>query len=244
MDAPVSPPVAEHFHGEQFDEIATVLRSAPAGEMLDSRRARTPQADSSSVVAADVSPAAGIRALPYDAFVTKRRCWVGAAVCAAMLSSCSADAPQPEDADSGGGAQPSAPAATAAAPKPTSPMFLTPEDVRKQPGGSARAALYEFWFLVQYREMSRAYARLSQNFKKSFAGSLRHFQIYVMADHPRWLAKPTVLFDRGTATRKTLAVLYKRPQGVAEREAVTFMRENGAWKLDYSFYLANRLIAK
>jgi hypothetical protein len=164
-----------------------------------------------------------------------------AVVCAASLSSCSVSAPKPEDADSGGGVRtPTTSAAAAAAPS----QYLTRADLEKQSPGSARAALYEFWFYVQYREMSRAYQRLSQSFRTGFAESLRHFQAYVMADHSRWLAKPRVLFEEGTSTRRTFAVRYQPPGGAIVREALTFVREDKAWKLDYNFYLANRLIAE
>jgi hypothetical protein len=161
---------------------------------------------------------------------------------AVLLSACSVGAPEPKDADSGGGS----PVLTVI-PKPVvpaPPVNLTPADLRVPARGSARAALLEFWYFVQYREMNRAYLGLSQRVRTKFARSLRHFQTYVVADGDRWLGKPNVLFEDGTARRRTLVVVHARPQAAPEREAITFVRENGAWKLDYSFYLATRMTAK
>ena len=91
--------------------------------------------------------------------------------------------------------------------------------------------------------MLTAYGLLSKKFRGDFAGTLRHFQTFVMADYPRWLAKPNVVLAKDDS-RKTLIVDYRPPQRLQEREAMTFIRENGAWKLLYDFYLANRLTAK
>ena len=66
-----------------------------------------------------------------------------------------------------------------------------------------------------------------------------------MAEYPRWQARPRILFAHPAVNRgRTVVIDYRRPDTrTRERFAMTFVREQGDWKLAYDFYLSERLSA-
>ena len=165
------------------------------------------------------------------------------AVAALALAGCSVGAPEEPAAERAQGTP--SPAGAAAEPTPQ-PDLLRPSDVERRPEGSSERALFELWYAIQYRDMLAAYDLLTEDFKREFSPSLKRFGTYVMADHPRWLARPDVLFKRRERGREIVTIRYRRPEPgrPEERFSMTFAREDGLWKLAYDFYLANRLTAR
>ena len=126
------------------------------------------------------------------------------------------------------------------------PVFLEQDDLSAHEANTPERAVLDLWFAIQYRDMLTAYDLMAKEFREEFAQSLPHFSEFVMADYPRWRATPRILFSRATSDgRRMVAVAYRRPDTKSrERFAMTFVREGGAWKLAYDFYLAQRLAAE
>lgn len=136
------------------------------------------------------------------------------------------------------------PAVEADTPTAYEPEFLTLDDVRRYERGDPRRAVLDFWFAIQYRDLLSAYESLTAEFQREFSPSLRRFGTYVMADHARWLTKPSMLFVQENGGRAIVAIKYALNGGGSERSSLALEREDGRWKIAYDFYLSNRLLGK
>jgi hypothetical protein len=163
-----------------------------------------------------------------------------AALLGVALTGCSVDEPSPtEQSSTARSADVPQPA-----PEPREQQFLTRADVEEYPRGSPERAVFEFWFRVQYRDLLSAYESLTPEFRREFAGSLRRFGTYVMADYPRWLTNPRLLFVRTEGNEAMVALAYRNTAGAGERSSFSLRRTPAGWAVAYDFYLANRLTAK
>jgi hypothetical protein len=159
--------------------------------------------------------------------------WILLALLLPVIAGCSASAPKAP--------KPTPTPSTAAPAGQAQPRYLQQDDLDRFSRDTPERALMELWFAVQYRDMLGAYALVTGEIKRE-APTLRRFSTFVMADYPRWLNAPKILFSRRHGAFRVLTVEYQTPGNPQpQRFAMTFVREAGTWKLAYDFYLANRL---
>jgi hypothetical protein len=119
--------------------------------------------------------------------------------------------------------------------------FLSLKEVEATPARSPGRSVLEFWFAVQNRDLLTAHNALTDDFRREYAGSLRRFTKFILADYPHWLFKPKTTFTRTEGGRATVGVSYHTQAGSIERTSFSMRRRGGRWLIAYEVYLATRL---
>jgi hypothetical protein len=177
--------------------------------------------------------------LPAVSRICAHRLAVVGAFLGLVLSGCSFDKPTPTERSSTADATD----ATLTAWEPRGSQFLTQADVQGHSPGSPARAVFNFWFQIQHRDLLSAYESLAREFRTRFAGSLRRFGRYVMADYSRWLTKPRLLFVQTEGDKATVALTYRNSARIVQRSSFSLRQSASGWAIAYEAYLANRLSA-